>query len=437
VIEVKAKRSARTADYEVGDGTLQQHAHTADIHYYNHDLRGDGEGGWRKCDWTLTPTVDGWGLQFAPYAVSIPRYANGTLIFSNLQSDGSKHKNHTINSAAQAAAVEGTLDGNRVIYLDAFGPGNDLIYEARRHGVARLIRVRAGHTPAAQYVIEFAGAIQRVERGIQRYNLEAGRTKVTDTDSVTDIVIGGDKIHIQPFAAWSGDRREVLSVQLRMDDGVLFLTKTAPAWWDGSQDLYIDDSVTVYSDTGDGYVYVVNAVWSNARNASTGSTNTTGVEISPDAGKGANYICSRGFLPFTNALSAGSIISAATLTVYTKTKAVCDLSLFQWTNTTSIVAGTYDDFGSTNLATRVTMANNLSPNDFVLNASGLALVPIGGTSYYCIREYDHDVLDVAPTIAPFGEIYSSNNAGTTYDPKIVITYALPSGYQNLMTMGVG
>lgn len=441
MIERKDRRTARTADYDLGDGAFQQRCHLADIHYYNHNLRGDGEGGWRKCDWTLIPTADGWGLQYAPYAVSIPRYANGTLIFTNLQSDGQYHKNHTINSAAQAAAVEGTLDGNRVTYIDAFGTGNDLIYEVRRHGVARLIRVRAGQTPAASYVIEFAGAIQRVERGIQRYNLEAGRTKVTDTDSVTDIVIGGGKTHIQPFAAWAGDRREVLSVQLRMDDGVLYLTKTAPEWWDGSEDLYLDDTNTTYTTAADGYVYAFNASWSTARNATTGTVVSAGATLEPDAqsvGGGSTYYVYRTFMWFTNTLPVGAAVQTANVLLFsyggTGSRKLC---IVESTAATTLVADSYNDFNTTLLSSTVTYDNNIgTQHTFGLNATGLALISVGGTSKYCLRDYTYDYRDAVPPDNSTSSMRPAEYTGTSTDPTLVIDYLLTAGGQNLTLLGV-
>ncbi len=77
--------------------------------------------------------------------------------------------------------------------------------------------------------------------------------------------------------------------------------------------------------------------------------------------------------------------------------------------------------------------NNAGYNDFTLNAAGLAQITKGGISKFGLREVTYDVGNVDPnTVSPGSDCYSyvvpksSNQGGTTNDPKLVVIYTTGS-----------
>lgn len=441
--ELKHLRSASIEVHQNDDGTREQITHGGIRFYFNHDGRGDGELGWRKCDPAVLDVGDGLEIPYAPFAAKLPYTANGAFSFLNSMSDGTKHANITIASKADALPVTAVVQGTDIVYADAFGDGSDLVYQIQATGIARLIRVRAGHTPQANYTLRFdlpKGA-DVVRETATPYALDERGPKVVDKRAPTSIVSGVEAVYLRPFAAWSGGVSSVLSVTLEKVGDTLVITKTVPAWWDGTTDLWMDDTVSVTGSAIDGSVYHVpiksnsQANWDSVHDAATGD----GID-----GSGATYlnICAywrdsasdtmrfqRGFVNFTPALAVGDTVVSAKIGLY------CSATSARSTNTDDIgiVAGThanplttadFDAFANnTDLATRQSTITPSTQLEFPLNAAGLAALNKAAENKYCVRAGD-DIDDTFPcytsTSILADQFHSADNAANK--PYLSITY---------------
>lgn len=100
----------------------------------------------------------------------------------------------------------------------------------------------------------------------------------------------------------------------------------------------------------------------------------------------------------------------------------------------SLVTGDYDNFGTTRYATDLTLAGMTTGqyNDWTLNATGLAAISKTATRTKFGIRIDDDIDNTAPTWASdkFAQCSASsaNAAGTTEDPKLVVTHSSVTNY---------
>jgi hypothetical protein len=210
------------------------------------------------------------------------------------------------------------------------------------------------------------------------------------------------------------------------------------------------DSLTVYPDASpestsvDGYARRQSAgTWSQLRDgagitAGDADGNLYVNLASGNVGDQWNDMVRSAMLFDTSSISSGSTISAATLSIYGSSKTdqfsqsigITSVSL---ASNTAVVASDYAvaNWGSTRFATDITVTSwsNSAYNDFALNASGLAAVIAGGISKFGMRS-SGDIDNTAPTWADSLTCQvvtiSADAVGTTTDPKLVVTYTLPS-----------
>lgn len=151
----------------------------------------------------------------------------------------------------------------------------------------------------------------------------------------------------------------------------------------------------------------------------------------------------------TSALTSSATISSAVLSLYYNSKAnglgspEIDTVSFSPANNNNVVAGDFVNFGTTPFAS-ITYANWTAAqyNAFTLDAGGIANISKTGISRFGQRlnwDTDNSFTGVWSSGA-FSQIgfLTSETSGTTQDPKIDITYTLPSAsYMGLLLMGVG
>lgn len=146
----------------------------------------------------------------------------------------------------------------------------------------------------------------------------------------------------------------------------------------------------------------------------------------------------RAFVLFdTSALTSAASISAAVISFKGDGNASLDqlgtasVSIVSSTpaSDTSISVGDYDQVGTTEFATaRIGFGvwSTSAYNDFTLNASGIANISKTGVSKFGVRS-NWDTDDAEPTwvASKFNTVswYPSSRAGTSEDPKLVITYS--------------
>lgn len=222
-------------------------------------------------------------------------------------------------------------------------------------------------------------------------------------------------------------------------------------------------TLTVYPDAGTGgttidgavYRFGVDEFWGTLR-AGAGNFN----ENSGNPIQGVFMQCSttsnqfqqlaRFIMTFdTSALTAGATISAATLSLNGTAKAdnfSCDPDINIYTSTPASNNALVDaDYGQTGTVaqcdTTITYANYSTSgfNDFAFNATGLGNISKTSISKFSVKSARNDAGAVSPATeghwtseqsAGF-TFNSADNAGTSSDPKLVITYTLPAGPANL------
>ena len=165
------------------------------------------------------------------------------------------------------------------------------------------------------------------------------------------------------------------------------------------------------------------------------------------------------FLFDTSSLPDNAVITAATVSFYGQAKSDT-LSLSPTFNvytaapasTATLAAGDFDSLGTPALSSDITFANvsTAGYNNFVLNTTELTNMNKTGISMFGGRESKYDAPNLAPASAASDltsnwTVYTSEEAGTTKDPKLVVTYkfattlsAAPAvDFQRFTTVGAG
>ncbi len=191
--------------------------------------------------------------------------------------------------------------------------------------------------------------------------------------------------------------------------------------------------LTVFTTSADGNVSKSGTVYATVQAATTGDTVAASDTIlqTPNYFSTPNYTVGRIFFYFdTSALGATSTISSATMSVYGHTGQqetnveFSNLRLYEGTQSDSLVVADYDNFGAEALSDSFTnweypLATN-AYSTITLNAAGLALINKTGITKFCGRIVG-DITPAEPTGANQAIIWS-NEKGTGYQPKLVITY---------------
>lgn len=215
-------------------------------------------------------------------------------------------------------------------------------------------------------------------------------------------------------------------------------------------------SLTVYPDPDpettsvDGVIYTRGAggeSWATVRSTADGDTATdngaTGVFVGSDITSGPLYGLFRGFTLFdTSALPDGATITDVTISLYVNTTYNTDNDGNDWVNVfqastvnnTSIVIQDFDTASQTldspvELSTRRDISSGITTgayNDWVLNADGITTISKTGITKFGWRE-GHDVINETPAqLVDETEGFNLNfaeSAGTTTDPRLVVTYS--------------
>jgi hypothetical protein len=220
---------------------------------------------------------------------------------------------------------------------------------------------------------------------------------------------------------------------------------SAAAFSEADYPLTVSDSATFYPDadpetsTVDGYPYHTQATdWatlkagagSAADDSSTSAWAALRTTTSPNF-----YRIYRAIFLFSVSLPTGAVISAATFSVYKKSSVDdnnCAPTLNVYASNpasnTALVASDFTSLGSTKLCnTDITYAGFAAGyNDFVLNATGLAAIPVSGIAKLGLRESTYDGGSSTPTWYAASVTSGFNpytaEQGSGYKPKLVIEY---------------
>lgn len=189
------------------------------------------------------------------------------------------------------------------------------------------------------------------------------------------------------------------------------------------------DTIYPYSDEG---IYVNNASWSTTHDATSGTlrggaTSYVSLQI--------GYTIDRAFFTFdTSAIGSGNTVNSASVSlyIYYKTSNVAGYSynVYSSTNSDTIVAGDYDLAGTTAYSTAISHSSISATgyNTWSLNSTGMSAINVTGKTHVSMREYEHDVLNSAPSSdTMYFAFYSSRQSGTSQDPYLTVTYSAGGG----------
>jgi hypothetical protein len=203
--------------------------------------------------------------------------------------------------------------------------------------------------------------------------------------------------------------------------------------------VVIDPTLTVNSLSNDGYIYNSSTTYSTARNASSGTVDSSATYLSIGQKKvpgfPATYNIYRGFALFnTSTLPSNAYLDSAKLSLYKKD----DYSTTDFMLTIQNGQPTYPhnplqtgDYGknhysgnggSLNTASFVNGRNNITLNN-------LSWINRNGITKLCLRS-SRDINGTTPTGNEYVNVYSANAPLVGYVPKLIITYRNQSKIKN-------
>lgn len=168
--------------------------------------------------------------------------------------------------------------------------------------------------------------------------------------------------------------------------------------------------------------------WNEAHEATSGNLIFPGETETTEGIKAANdmpdFFIFRSFFDFDlSAIPAGASIMAATLTLQSCGAGVCEASLQEGTQSDALGP---EDYGAFTGSLFDTLTWIIGSNVFTLNVAGRTYVEskFGDTAKLCMREYDHDYLDIEPAIGEdfYAGLYWSG-APAANRPKLTVTYS--------------
>ena len=208
--------------------------------------------------------------------------------------------------------------------------------------------------------------------------------------------------------------------------------------WKGlAYPVIVDDTYTGYSSASDGYIYQDQGGYATVHDASTGTVSDTGTTmyIGQQYVSLPKYNIYRAFVFFdTSTIASDATISAATLSLYGYSDgSVTDFDLTIQNGQPTyphdpLEAGDYDKTlysgsgGTLGTSGFVTTGYN----DITLDSTGIGWITKGGATKLCLRS-SRDIDAIEPTGDEYVVVYT-NEQGTGYQPKLVVTYTVPSAF---------
>ncbi len=357
-------------------------------------------------------------------------------------------------------AVDGFLPDQTVVYKEAFGKGIHCQVQTRGPALVREVKIdrlsALGQRPdnAAFLAIpfEFKGEENLTFR--REGQIWNKRTDLLiDTDQPWEMEERSDrKSYLRKMLMRdSGEKSNIwpLKALWRKRDNRLGFVKLIPvaALDEAVFPVLIDDSrAYLAAAAGDGCVENISGGYSAGRSAASG---TSVIDSSGAADMGQYYVPSyyiyRTFFPFdTSSLDSGAIISAATFEIWgfedwsdtdfywsivnTTQSSMSGLSLSDYSKC-GILSN--PPLGATHVSTNVFVAGGY--NLFTLNPTGRGWVkrngegsPAGWTKLGIRSREDYYGSGSAPPGKEFVSFATSNMSGTNKDPKLTVTFTVPS-----------
>lgn len=277
--------------------------------------------------------------------------------------------------------------------------------------------------------------------------------------------IGIKEVRLWDSGEGEDQKNRVIPSNMRRREGHYTLVKRVPSQFfdDAVFPCYTDATATFYPDPHPETTSVDGTVSEDNRFSTwTTLVNGPGTSASPSGTTLTAYAYAttapdwwqllRAIMLFDTSALAGGIVSSAILSLYGVNKIVNSNSptynIFSSNpaSNTNLVAGDFDTTGATEFSTDISHASfdAAGYNDWALNATGIAAIDVLGISKFSFLESSYDAPDNDPAhpganqFAYLAQVNSADEAGTSKDPKLVVTYTeAVEGVPKMLIMGVG
>lgn len=415
--EAQSRGLLNSKKFDLGNGINRYIFFSGDINYVD-----PATGDIKEADPFFTADPDGtFTMDTASYKAIAPQFADEPMSFI-LDGEATTFQPVKLDNE-KVSHAPGILNGQRVLYLDAFGLGIDYVIQAEADELRKLIVFRFGMpAPTNDIKIEFETSLSHTT-DIYGENTKLGKVymrqpMVWDANNVAMPIamkLGGNKmIKIIPKEFFIRDPESPL----------LYPVTT-------------DATTSYYAGVGDGTVTNVTAgSWSTVHDASIGSsadyTNPNGTMGS--SFPGGNYSISRAFFPIdTSGIADSDEITAVRLKVYITTITNEDNDGDDWLNVvqttqavnSALTTADFDTCGAitnpTEGATRIdfSLLTASSYNTWTLNSTGEGWVSKTASTNLGLRE-GHDAINSATGVADTVIFYTSEQTGTANDPVLEV-----------------
>jgi len=262
--------------------------------------------------------------------------------------------------------------------------------------------------------------------------------------------MGWGRMMSQRYFQWLTKRQRLFKWKDLAIEGLVL----QPAYYEYATDSTFYPDPHTETTTCDGWVQGYNTTsWASVRALSSGNEvldNADGHQYQGEKIPASLWIIVRNFFLFdTSAIADGDTVSAATLSLYKNSTAgdtteatykpnICIVTTTPASNT-GLVLGDFDQVGSTKLSDTdysiMTFEGNKSQyHNITLNATGLGAISKTGVTKLGQRPSNDFSDSTAPTNRHYSYGSSAEVAGTTQDPKLVVTHAASaSGPASLKT----
>ena len=434
--EIISKRTDTSKTFDNGDGTFTAIFHAKPIHFKNNLNQ------WEEIDARIVKANGKFKAAKNKFDIS---YGDGNLYSVSKGSSSISFTPTKIRINDEEISVDSSkINWDLVDEYHLEGKIADGVYlwlQSHEVFVRHAIKTdRPASDFEAVYIVSDSGynKVGRIEtKDSKKYYLPDENGDISFKDSE------GNSIRIPQPIMWNDENASsAIAHELWEENGKLYYrkyaTKEGKEWLEAQSGILYLDSSTFYGTTTDGHVVCGGSGqppnFSTIQSATTGNAVYAGYTFI-EIGGGVNQLprppyilwgIGRGFLYFdTSSLGSDSIITSAILGGYissiTSTSTIYALKGIQGDILTT---ADYDAYTGTSYGSVTGTINSYNYINF--NSTGINDVNKTGTTKICIRSSgDYDASSwVYPTKIVY--IYSSDQSGTSQDPKLEVTYTANS-----------
>lgn len=429
----------------------------------------DAAGTWKEISLATKKDATGFHLTDAPYQADLPLRANGNIKFTasnrfdlktkSIRDDAPVSMTKRFTDAVNVAGVK-TTEG--ILYSDALpSVGASLLLQPHEMELRYLLKWDSLPTPCTtvnQFDVPFTMSF---DSGLAPRKVK-NKEKIRSSDETFSEPFG---VSVNEFRGISIPTPHIWDSRTKQWD-VQMTGKLASSIFTGAKNIdcsffegatypvYSDASATFFPDPNvettsfDGYVGNTNVAYATGQAAASGTFNSdNGANdiLVQHINGGSDFTIVRAITLFdTSSLGASASISAATLSLY-GFAANCGIendavriTVSAPASNTAIANGDYDKtkFTSTAQASDLNCSSiTLSAyNDFVLNATGLSNIAKTGVTKFGVRSVDDINVSSPLGIVNTMQFAAAETAGTTSDPKLVVTYTTGGGARPIIIL---